>query len=203
MTTAEKSKLDYGACEALLRKIFEVTELGSGSSLADWINTKSTDFDPKHWRKPKGRVMHAVATRRGGTNSIPLDDGDWQKSMYVRAVNALPEPFPDMLRGRYHPNPTITQKFSVVHPVLDLCRKPNTMLLAKDMLDHIYSPRMIRDGSTVRPQKIWERYAYTSEEWMDADARKTWDRLRRRLREHMTPAIDAWVDECRKNGLDV
>lgn len=205
MGAAEKLQLDYGACEKMLFWIFSAEELGGNNVLADYIQAKPKDFIPTLWRRSKKETTHAVATRNSAGSSIPMDEIDWYKTSYVRAVSALPEPYPDMLRGRFHPNPTISEKFSVVHPVLKTYRKRETIMLAKDMIDHIYSPKMVRDEkrNRLRPQKVFERYGYTYDEWEDMDARKAWDRLRRRIREHMRPAIDAWVIECRKRDLEI
>lgn len=205
MSVAEKSRVDYGACESMLRFALSATEIGGGSSLADWINAKPSDFVAANWRKPKGQPTHAVATRQGGTNSIPMDEIDWYKTSYVRAINSLPAPFPDMLRGRFSENPTISEKFAVVHPVLGMYRKSEPMMVAKDMIDHIYSPRMVRDNDSnrLRPQKIWERYGFSYVEWENHKDRKTWDDVRRKLRQVVRPAIDAWVAECRRKDLEI
>lgn len=205
MSTAEAVRVDYGACESMLRFVLTATEMGSTSSLADWINTKPKDFNPSNWRKTRGQAMHAVASRVGGVNSIPMDEIDWYKTSYVRVINSLPAPFPEQLRGRFHPNPTITEKFAIVHPVLGLYRKSEPMIVAKDMVDHIYSPKMVRDEKTdrLRKQKIWERYNFTYDEWENHKDRKTWDDVRRKMRQVVQPAIDAWVQECRRLDLEI
>lgn len=207
MSTTESAKtikIDYSACESLLRFVFSTTEIGGASSLADWINSKPKDFDRKLWVKPKGQATHAVATRQTGGNAIPLDEVDWFKSPFVRAVNALHEPYPEMLRGRYHPNPTITEKCAVIYPVLQMYRKTEPMLRAKAMLDHIFDPPMVADSKGgKRPQRIWEAYGYEHDEWQNHADRKIWDDVRQKLRSLMQPAIEAWVAECRRRDLDV
>lgn len=203
MGVAEKVGTDYEHCERVLRRVLATPECGGDNPLAEIMHTGRDKSLLQGGNRRSRHETHATETRRRGGSKALISDKDYADSAFVHAIHALPEPYPAILRGRYHPNPTMAEKFSVVHPVLGMYRKSNAMLVAKDMIDHIYSPRMVRDEKGLRPQKIWERYEYTSEEWMNTDVRKAWDRLRKRVHEHVNPAIDAWVAECDRRGLVV
>ena len=207
MSTAKKLDTDYSEYLGFLRFVLSVTERGGSNGLADWINTKpkAGARNASWWGKSGEHCVHAVATRKGSGSDIPLDERDWEKAPYMHAMHALPDPYPAILRGRYSPDPTQLDKFEVVYPILRRYRTADSVRLAKEMLDHIYCPQRVAEGrgGETRKQKIWERFGFTSDEWMDAAERKAWNRLNSRLDELVGPAVMAWVEECRRRGLEI
>lgn len=215
MGTAETLRVDYKWITRKLAEIYEDHDEGGQNVLADYIQSRPKDFDPKNYRvRNQATLVHASASRNSSGSSVLMDEHEWDRSAYRRAVSALPDPFPSLIRGRFKPNPDIAEKFLVTYPLLASHKDKETitaaqqMMRKKDMLDHIYSPRMVPDerhkNDTVkRKQAIWERYGYTSEQWMDCKERKTWDWVNRKLKEHLRPAIDAWVAECERRGLEI
>lgn len=207
MASAAACDTDYTEYTGLLRFVLSTTELGGKNGLNDWINsnTKPQQHNPALWEKSGEHCIHATATQSGSGGGIPLHDRDGMKGPYVHALRALPAPYPSILRGRYAPKPTHLDKFEVVYPILKRYRTAASVLLAKEMIDHLYHPRNVIDAPGVAPrsEKIWERLGYTSAEWMDAAERKAWNRLNQRLDEHVGPAVMAWVAECRRRGLAI
>tara|TARA_R110000782_G_C14819221_1_gene413885 strand:- start:32247 stop:32894 length:648 start_codon:yes stop_codon:yes gene_type:complete len=215
MSTAEAVRVDYKLVYQKLKEIYEDGEGSSQNVLADYIQSRPKDFDPKNYRvRNQATLVHASASRNNSGSSVLIDEQDWKRSAYKHAVSALPDPFPSHIRGRFKPNPDIAEKFLVTYPLLaphedkETITAAQQMMRKKDMLDHIYSPRMVPDereknATIMRKQAIWERYGYTSEQWMDCKERKTWDWVNRKLKEHLRPAIDAWVAECERRGLEI
>ncbi|NKI17421.1 hypothetical protein HCU74_08325 [Spongiibacter sp. KMU-166] len=204
MTSAEKPQSDYSEYQGFLRFVLSVSELRSENGLADWINNSARSdkhYTPRHWRKPGEHCVHAVATKRGGGSGIPLEDVDFLKSRYVHVINSLPAPYPDQLRGRCAPNPSVQQVFSIINPILDTYREMVPKARAAAMLN--FELRRWDDARQGPKPHIRTLFEHTRGSWPDSKERKAWDEVKRKLREELRPATTAWVEECRRRGLEI
>lgn len=221
MSVAEKTRVDYGACENKLRDVLRLSEEQGDNMLADYVSTMAkTELllkSPKacyETTNHKGEVVakrkpcwgqwatttSATATRRGGGNGIPMCDKDFEKAAYVHAINALPAPYPDMLRGRFAPDPEIDQMRKISAPIIASYRELAPMTRAGEMLAYILRPW---DYSVGPKPKICEVCGISKGDWPDSKERKAWDEVNRKLRAQMKPALDAWMGECLARGLEL
>lgn len=198
---AKQEAIDYWGCVKRLRKAYKASEVGGDNVIADYIQAKPKDYDSRIYRTRPGREStHATATRPSGKSVVPMNESDWFNSRLVSVAHSLPDPYPAMLRALCHENPSVAEIFSITNPLMALFRGADSIHTASNMANFILRPwNTARAGE--KP-KIWALYGYTSEEWMDAKERKTWDCVRRRMRQITEPAVVAWAEACREKQLE-
>jgi hypothetical protein len=175
MNTAEAVRVDYARLRGVLRQKLEVREVSKSSTIGNLLGRGGSG----------GNIS-------GSKPAMHPDDFD--KTAYVKAIHALPEPMPAQLLGRYAQSPQADHQGEIVLPIMRAFKTNRTQWRAANMANHI-----IRRSKS----EIWEIYGLTEAQWQNHTYRNTWKIVVRMLKESDLAALDAWASECLERGLEV